>query len=134
VRDVCPNRTHERGKARQQGKSDVLDAERIARETLAHPLLPLAFKTSSAGAAGADVDHELLTLWHGARRSVLTSRQHLINEAEFLLDALPEELRRRLPDNQGGVAPPGGGGPARPPQSEPRRRHGRAPGLAAGAP
>jgi len=100
VRDVCPNRTHERGRARQQGKSDALDAERIARETLAHPLLPLAFKRSSAGEAGADMDHELLTLWHGARRSVLTSRQHLVNEAEFLLDALPETLRRRLPDTK----------------------------------
>ncbi len=98
VRDVCPNRTHERGRARQQGKSDALDAERIARETLAHPLLPLAFKRSRAGEAGADVDHELLTLWHGARRSVLKSRQHLVNEAEFLFDALPETLRRRLPD------------------------------------
>ncbi len=100
VRDVCPNRTHERGRARQQGKSDALDAERIARETLAHPLLPLAFKRSSAGEAGADVDHELLTLWHGARRSVLKSRQHLVNEAEFLFDALPETLRRRLPDTK----------------------------------
>jgi len=100
VRDVCPNRTHERGKARQQGKSDTLDSERIARETLAHPLLPLAFKRSSAGEAGADVDHELLTLWHGARRSLLKSRQHLLNEAEFLLDALPERLRRRLPDTK----------------------------------
>ena len=100
VRDVCPNRTHERGRARQQGKSDALDAERIARETLAHPLLPLAFKRSSAGEAGPDVDHELLTLWHGARRSVLRSRQHLVNEAEFLFDALPEMLRRRLPDTK----------------------------------
>lgn len=100
VRDVCPNRTHERGRARQQGKSDALDAERIARETLAHPLLPLAFKRSSAGEAGADPDHELLTLWHGARRSVLKSRQHLVNEVEALIDALPEQLRRCLPDGQ----------------------------------
>jgi hypothetical protein len=100
VRDVCPNRTNERGRARQQGKSDSPDSERIARETLAHPLLSLAFKRSSAGEAGADADHELLTLWHGARRSVLKSRQHLFNEAEFLLDALPETLRRRLPDTK----------------------------------
>src|SRR5258708_17552727 len=63
-------------------------------------MLPLAFKRSSAGDAGADLDHELLTLWHGARRSVLKSRQHLVNEAEFLLDALPERLRRRLPDTK----------------------------------
>jgi transposase len=31
---------------------------------------------------------------------VLRSRQHLVNEAEFLLDALPETLRRRLPDTK----------------------------------
>ena len=100
VRDVCPNRTNQRDRGRQRGKSDALDSERIARETLAHPLLPLAFKRSSAGAAGADVDHELLTLWHGARRSLLTSRQHLVNECEFLLDALPEALRGKLPDTK----------------------------------
>ena len=35
VRDVCPNRTAERARNRRQGKSDSLDAERIARELLA---------------------------------------------------------------------------------------------------
>ena len=44
VRDVCPNRTAHNDRARQRGKSDTLDSERIARETLAHPLLPRAFK------------------------------------------------------------------------------------------
>ena len=29
--------------------------------------------------------HELLALWHNQRRSILTSRQHLVNEAEHLL-------------------------------------------------
>src|SRR5215510_4705846 len=54
VRDVCPNRTAERARNRRQGKSDTLDAERIAREVLAHPNLPLAFKRSqqSAGPDG----------------------------------------------------------------------------------
>ena len=42
VRDVCPTRTAERAHGRYQGKSDVLDSERIARETLAHPDLPVA--------------------------------------------------------------------------------------------
>jgi hypothetical protein len=46
VRDVCPNRTAERARNRRQGKSDTLDAERIARKLLAHPDLPLAFKRS----------------------------------------------------------------------------------------
>jgi hypothetical protein len=44
VRDVCANRTSRADRARQRGKSDALDSERIARETLAHPLLPKAFK------------------------------------------------------------------------------------------
>ena len=50
VRDVCANRTPRSDRSRQRGKSDALDSERIARETLAHPLLPKAFKR--AGAAG----------------------------------------------------------------------------------
>ena len=40
VRDVCPNRTGRQDRARQRGKSDMLDSERVARETLAHALLP----------------------------------------------------------------------------------------------
>ena len=35
VRDVCPTRTAEQARRRQQGKTDELDATRIARETLA---------------------------------------------------------------------------------------------------
>jgi len=37
VRDVCANRTPRSDRARQRGKSDTLDSERIAREVLAHP-------------------------------------------------------------------------------------------------
>jgi transposase len=96
VRDVCPNRTSRSDRARQRGKSDSLDAERIARETLAHALLPRAFKR--AAGAGPDEQTELLALWHRTRRSILTGRQHLLNEAEFLLCELPLELRDRLPD------------------------------------
>jgi transposase len=33
VRDVCPNRTSRSDRARQRGKSDALDAERIARRS-----------------------------------------------------------------------------------------------------
>ena len=40
VRDVCANRTPRNDRGRQRGKSDTLDSERIARETLAHLLLP----------------------------------------------------------------------------------------------
>lgn len=99
VRDVCPNRTARSDRARQRGKSDALDAERIARETLAHALLPRAFKRAPGEQAGPDEQHELLMLWHRARRSILTSRQHLLNEAEALLGELPLQLREQLPDS-----------------------------------
>jgi transposase len=99
VRDVCPNRTPRSDRARQRGKSDTLDAERIAREVLAHPMVPRAFKRA-AGDRGPDEQTELLALWQRARRSILTGRQHLVNEAEFLLAELPLELREQLPDTR----------------------------------
>lgn len=61
VRDVCANRTPRQDRARQRGKSDTLDSERIARETLAHPLLPKAFKRAGQD-RGPDQLHQLLTL------------------------------------------------------------------------
>jgi transposase len=99
VRDVCPNRTGRQDRGRQRGKSDTLDAERIARETLAHPLLAHAFKRAKAQ-TGPDQQTELLRLHHGQRQSLLKSRQHLLNEAEFLLADLPLELRDWLPDSK----------------------------------
>ncbi|MEA2311496.1 MAG: transposase [Solirubrobacteraceae bacterium] len=98
VRDVCATRTARSDRACQRGKSDTLDSERIARETLAHPLLPRAFKRAG-DERGPDEQRELLALWHNARRSILTSRQHLLNEAESLLSALPLALREQLPDS-----------------------------------
>jgi hypothetical protein len=98
VRDVCANRTPRHDRARQRGKSDVLDSERIARETLAHPLLPKAFKRAGQD-QGPDEHHQLLALWHNRRRSILTSRQHLLNEAEHPLCELPLQLREQLPDS-----------------------------------
>ncbi len=97
VRDVCPNRTPRSDRARQRGKSDMLDSERIAREVLAHPLLPKAFKRAGQE-HGPDEQHQLLALWHNRRRSILTSRQHLVGEAEALLCDLPLELSEQLPD------------------------------------
>ena len=70
VRDVCANRTPRSDRARQRGKSDMLDSERIARETLAHPLLPKAFKRAGQD-SGPDEHHQLLALWHNRRRSIL---------------------------------------------------------------
>lgn len=95
VRDVCPNRTG-RGDRRGRGKSDTLDAERVARETLAHPDLPAAFKRGPGGERGPDQDHELLRVLHRARQSLKQDRQHLLNEAEALLNDLPDELTEAL--------------------------------------
>jgi hypothetical protein len=99
VRDVCANRTSRADRARQRGKSDTLDSERIARETLAHPLLPKAFKRAGAD-SGPDELGQLLALWNNRRRSILTAVQHLVGEAEQLLCDLPLELRERLPDTK----------------------------------
>jgi hypothetical protein len=50
VRDVCPTRTADRCPPRSgRGKSDVVDAEAIARELLAHPDPPRAFKSAAPG-------------------------------------------------------------------------------------
>jgi hypothetical protein len=97
VRDVCPNRTSRSDRARQRGKSDILDSERIAREVLAHSLLPKAFKRAGQE-HGPDEQHQLLAVWNNRRRSILTCTQHLIGEAEALLCELPLELSEKLPD------------------------------------
>jgi transposase len=96
VRDVCPNRTARNDRARQRGKSDTLDSERIAREVLAYPLLPKAFKRAGQD-QGPDEHQQLLAIWHNRRLSILKSRQHLVNEAESLLCELPLDLREALP-------------------------------------
>jgi hypothetical protein len=97
VRDVCPNRTPRSDRALRRGKSDMLDSERIAREVLAHSLLTKAFKRTGQE-QGPDEQHQLLALWNNRRRSILTGRQHLVGEAEYLLCELPLGLREQLPD------------------------------------
>jgi hypothetical protein len=82
--------------ASARGKSDALDSERIARETLAHPELPRAFKRAGSDSGPNEVS-ELLSLWHKERRSVVKLRQQLLSEAESLLSALPDEVRDELP-------------------------------------
>jgi transposase len=98
VRDVCPNRTARAERARSRGKSDTLDAERVAREVLAHAMLPKAFKRAGEQPAEPDPAHEQLMLWQRQRRSIRATSQHLLNEAETLLSELPLELREQLPD------------------------------------
>ena len=41
-----------------------------------------------------------LPLWNNRRRSILTGRQHLVGEAEYLLCELPLELHEYLPDTK----------------------------------
>jgi Transposase len=118
VRDVCANRTPRSDRARQRGTSDMLDSERIAREVLAHSLLPKAFKRAGQE-QGPDEQHQLLALWNNRRRSILTGRQHLVGEAEYLLCELPLELREQLPDSKAVRTAPGG---ARAPQPPPALR------------
>lgn len=69
MRDLCANRTPRVDRARQRGKSEKLDSHGIARATLAHPLLPEAFKRARQD-CGVDQTHELLALWHNQRFSV----------------------------------------------------------------
>jgi transposase len=91
-----PHTRHDR--ARQRGKTDTLDSERIARETLAHPLLPKAFKRAGED-AGPDQPAELLAVWWNARCSLIKRRQQLLTESEALLRELPLQLIERLPDS-----------------------------------
>jgi transposase len=97
VRDVCPNRTNDRARRRREGKTDHLDSVRIAKETLAEPDLPIAFKRAD-GDTGPDPAQERLALLHKARKSLLKTRQHLLGEAEALLCELPLPIREQLPD------------------------------------
>lgn len=99
VRDVCPTRTAEQARKRRQGKTDALDAERIAREVLADPHLPKAFKRAGSDSGPDPVDDQI-ALWHKARRSILTTRQHILNEAEAILIALPENVQDVLGDHR----------------------------------
>ena len=96
VRDFCPARTAEQAWRRREGKSDALDATRIAREPLAEPSLPVAFKRAGSD-RGPDPVHEQILWWHKARRSLVKTRVHLLNEADHLIVELPLELRERLP-------------------------------------
>jgi hypothetical protein len=89
VRDVCPTRTADRRRRRPgRGKSDAVDAEAIARELLAHPDLPRAFKAAAAGPP--DPLREELALLIRARRQLVDRRRQVLNEAEPLLGELPE--------------------------------------------
>jgi transposase len=96
VRDVCPTRTADRRRRRPgRGKSDAVDAEAIARELLAHPDLPRAFKGAAEGRP--DPRREELAVLVRARRQLVDRHRRLLNEAEALLGELPAPLAERLP-------------------------------------
>ncbi|MGA2928097.1 MAG: transposase [Solirubrobacteraceae bacterium] len=92
VRDVCPNRTAQHDRARQRGKSDTLDSERIARETLAYPLLPKAFKRAGQDAGPRSPDRAARDLVDGAQ----LGDQPPPASADRVR-RLPRELVERLP-------------------------------------
>lgn len=92
VREVQANRTAERRRRRRRQKTDGEDAEAIARETLAHPDLPPACKQQRR-----DPDWDELVAVRNRRKSLLTQRVRLLNEAEAVLVALPLSLRALLP-------------------------------------
>ena len=85
---MCARRGPRSRPAGGEGKSDALDATRIARETLADPRVPRAFKQAGAD-RGPDSVHEQILLWHKARRSLAKTRVHLLNEADHHIIELP---------------------------------------------
>jgi transposase len=96
VRDVCPTRTSERRRRRpSRGKSDAVDAEAIAREFLAHPDLPHAFKTTAP--SRPEPAREALAVVVRTRHQVVDRHRRLLNEADVLLGELPARLSERLP-------------------------------------
>jgi transposase len=91
VRDVPPHRSAQQGRGRHQGKSDLLDAHRIAQETQNHPRLACAFKHRQPSAP--DPIREQIALWHNARRSLTRVRVQLLGEIDAMIHDLPKDLR-----------------------------------------
>jgi transposase len=92
VREVQPNRTAERRKRRRRAKTDIEDAEAIARETLADEYLPPAGKY-----ADPDPGWEVLYVIRDWRGSLVLQRVRLLTEAEAVLVSLPLAVRASLP-------------------------------------
>ncbi|MGH1524167.1 transposase [Leifsonia sp. L25] len=96
VRDVPPHKTAQRQRGRHEGKSDRLDAHRVAAETQTNDRLAHAFKNSTTAAPNAVRDQ--IALWHNARISLRKIRVQLIGELDALIQDLPERIRVRLPE------------------------------------
>jgi transposase len=91
VRDVPPHRTTQRSRGRNEGKSDTLDAQRVARETQTNSRLAHAFKRASSLAP--DRLRDRIVLWHNARKSLVRVRVGLMAEIDSMVHDLPEHLR-----------------------------------------
>jgi transposase len=92
VREVQANRTAERRRRRRRAKTDIEDAEAIARETLADPDLPPAGKQTAP-----DPVWEQLVVISEWRSSLIQQRVRLLTEAEAVLVSLPVGVRSTLP-------------------------------------
>jgi transposase len=92
VREVQANRTAERRKRRRRAKTDIEDAEAIARETLADPELPPAGKHEAPSNAW-----QTLTALRDWRSSLVLQRVRLLTEAEAVLVTPPVAIRDALP-------------------------------------
>jgi transposase len=92
VREVQANRTAERRRRRRRAKTDIEDAEAIARETLADPHLPPAGKHAMPSTAG-----QTLTVIRDWRASLVLQRVRLLTESEAVLVTLPVVIRDELP-------------------------------------
>lgn len=92
VREVQANRTAQRRKRRRRTKTDIEDAEAIARETLAEADLPPAGKGNAPPPAA-----DQLAAVRDWRESLVLQRVRLLNEAEAVLVSLPLQLREQLP-------------------------------------
>ncbi|WP_165978052.1 IS110 family transposase [Actinomadura darangshiensis] len=92
VREVQANRTAERRRRRRRAKTDIDDADAIARETLSDPHLPPAGKHSAP-----DPAWDQLTVLSDWRASLILQRVRLLTEAEAVLVSLPIAIRTVLP-------------------------------------
>ncbi|MFC5802924.1 hypothetical protein [Streptomyces formicae] len=86
-----PNRTAERRGRRRRAKTDIEDAEAIARETLSDPHLPPAGKHCAPDAAW-----EGLAAVYDWRASLVLQGVRQLTEAEAVLVALPVGVRAEL--------------------------------------
>jgi transposase len=92
VWEVQPNRTAERRRRRRRAKTDIEDAEAVARETLSDLHLPPAGKHFAPNAVWDE-----LTAIHGWRSSLVLQRVRQLTEAEAVLVALPMGIWAQLP-------------------------------------